>query len=325
MRAAGYGLTLAALMLLSLLALFFYPSFLSLELFADLLSDHASLAVCAIGMSLVILGGGIDLSVGSVAAFASTLAVVLVLDLGLPIPLAALLVLVSGCVAGTIMGLVITRFALPPFIVTLAGMFFFRGLALTLSDHARALPSQSLQALADWEVPLFGAALEFPAVVFLCLLGLAALLLRYSKVGRRIPALGNDEEAAFLLGVPVRRTKLLLYTQCSFCAALAGLLQVVSLQSGDPSAFVGLELEAIAAVVIGGVWLSGGVGGVLAALLGVWILGGIQALLVHDGRLGAGALRVAIAVLLLFFLVMQRLLPVLGRRLARAQRDAPSQ
>jgi ribose/xylose/arabinose/galactoside ABC-type transport system permease subunit len=232
----------------------------------------------ALGMTLVIISGGIDLSIGSTVAFV-TVAIALFLRAGHG-PWPALLVgLLAGCLAGAVNGLLISRLKVGPFIVTLGTMLIVRGAAQGMANEQKVdAPLNWLSDLLDtlgkqdrWRI--------FPNGVWLMLAFavLVAWVLRSTRFGRHVVAIGSNENAARLCGVPVERVKCFTYVLMGFFAGLAGLMQFSRLTVGDPTVANGLELNVIAAVVIGGASLSGGTGSVLGSLLGSFIMQTIQA------------------------------------------------
>ena len=287
-----------------------FPRFSSLRVLVNLFGDNAFLGVAAIGATFVILAGGIDLSVGSVVAF-SGIFIARLVDAGVaPVP-AILLALAVGALFGAGMGSMIHLYGLPPFLVTLGGMFLARGIGFVVHDQSLGINHEFYlqpvnQTLA---IPLSGRVrLPFTASCFVVALLLATLVSLYTKFGRNVYALGSNEHSARLMGVPVGRTKIAIYALAGFCSALGGVVATFYMQSGNPASFVGLELDAIAAVVIGGTLLTGGVGYVPGTLMGVLILGLIQTLITFQGNLNSWWTRIAIGGLLLVFIVLQRFL-----------------
>ncbi len=288
-----------------------YHNFGSARVLVNLLGDNAFLGVAAIGATFVILSGGIDLSVGAVIAFTSTLVASLVEHHGAP-PLAAIIVgLAIGTAFGALMGALIHNFQLPPFLVTLAGMFFARSMAFVLEPKSLSLkdPFYTQTLSQNLNLPLPGG-LSLPFIAICCLLFFAfgAWSLGKTRFGRTVYALGGDEEAARFMGLGVARTKIGVYALSGFCSASAGVLYGIYTGSGDPTTGVGFELDAIAAVVIGGTLLTGGVGTLGGTAMGVLILGLIQTLITFQGNLDSFWTRIAIGVLVLLFLLLQRVL-----------------
>ncbi|HPD16210.1 MAG TPA: sugar ABC transporter permease YjfF [Planctomycetota bacterium] len=281
--------------------------FLSLQVFVNFFGDNSFLGIVAVGMTFVILSGGIDLSVGSVLALSSILMAVLTEKAGVP-PLAAMgAVLATGACLGLAMGGVVRFFGLPPFIVTLAGMFLARGLGFVLQIESIPITSPFYRGLTSWGLALPGARVPATALVFLAIVAGGVYLSTQTVFGRNVYALGGSEEAALLMGVPVGRTKVLVYGLSGFCSALAGIVYTVYGSSGDPRAALGMELDAIAAVVVGGTLLTGGVGYVAGTLMGVLIFGIIQTGITFEGTLSSWWTRVAIGALLLVFVLLQKL------------------
>ena len=286
-----------------------YEGFLSARNVADLFNEGAVLGVVAVGMTFVILAGGIDLSVGSVVALTSVVIAWAVEKHQVPPAVALPGALVVGTLFGAGQGALIHFFRLPPFLVTLAGMFLARGLAFIISLESMSLAHPFFGSVAAWEIPLVpdeGAALRVTAVLFLATLAVALFVAHFTGFGRNVYALGGSEPSAVLMGLPVGRTKVAVYALCGFCAALGGVITSLTV-SGDPRGSIGLELDAIAAVVIGGTLLTGGVGYVFGTLLGVLIVGMIQTSLNFEGTLDTGWTRVAVGLLLVAFIALQRL------------------
>lgn len=282
------------------LAAWRYDSFLSRGVFFNLLGDNAFLGVAAVGMTFVILSGGIDLSVGSMIGFTSILVATLIGKFHLH-PLAAFAVAgLVGAGFGAGMGVLIQAFALPPFLVTLAGLFLARGMGFVLSLESVTIDHPFYRAVSGWQ------AFPAPALVFLVVLALGVFVSRFTRFGRNVYAVGGNESSARLMGLPVSAVKVATYTLSGLCSALAGIIYSVYTSSGNASVAAGLELDAIAAVVIGGTLLTGGVGSVLGTLFGVLILGAIQTMITFEGTLSSWYARITIGVLLLVFILLQR-------------------
>ncbi len=286
-----------------------YDGFLSPQVFLNLLVDNAFLCIVAVGMTFVVLSGGIDLSVGAVVAFSTVLLAQLVQHHAWH-PLAAIaLVLAAGTGFGASMGTLIQRFRLQPFVVTLAGMFLARGAATLISVDSIGIDHPLMTSIAYLRLPLGGGnSLSVGALVALLVVALGALLAGATRFGRTAYAIGGNEAAARLMGLPVDATAVKVYALSGFCAALAGVVYTFYMLSGYSQHAAGLELDAIAAVVIGGTLLSGGSGYVIGTLAGVLVLGMIQTLIAFDGELSSWWTRIAIGSLLLAFCLLQRLL-----------------
>jgi simple sugar transport system permease protein len=275
----------------------------------NLFKDRAFLGVVAVGMTFVILSGGIDLSVGAVMACATVLIGVLVMRLGWPVPAAMAAVVALGAAFGAFQGWLIHAWRLPAFLVTLAGMFFARGMAFIVSPRSIEIRSPFLTDIADRGIPVGpGLMLGVGPLLFIGVLGLGMVLAHATRFGRSIYAVGGNETGAALMGLPVGRVRIGVHALCGACAALGGVLSVLALGSGDPTRGTGLELDAIAAAVIGGTVLTGGRGWLFGTFLGVLILGTIKTILDFDGSLDPAWLRLASAGLLLAFILLQKLI-----------------
>jgi ribose/xylose/arabinose/galactoside ABC-type transport system permease subunit len=303
-----------------------YQNFLSAQVIANLFIDNGYLLVAAVGATFVILTGGIDLSVGSIVAFSTMLTASLVQRDHWPLPVVVVLVLAVGGVAGYLMGYVIHHFEIQPFIVTLAGLFLFRGLCLVINKESISIDDGTVSRLALYQVPLPGGTfLSLGAVTSLVVLAAAAFVLHYTTFGRRVYAIGGSEQSALLMGVPVARTKVAVYTISGLCSALAGLLFTLYIQSGDPLHAVGMELDAIAAVIIGGTLLTGGSGYVVGTMFGVLVIGLIKTIISFEGTLSSWWIKVLTGALLLAFILLQRAIGSRDRAAPRRARPSTSQ
>lgn len=290
-----------------------FEHFGSTRVVANLFTDNAFLAITAIGMTFVIISGGIDLSVGAVIALTGVACGVLIGQAGLHPLLVFPLVLVGGGLFGATMGALIHYYKLQPFIVTLAGMFLARGLATILSDKSVPIDHPFYDAVADFGTFLPGDAWVGASTLILALVVAGAVVLaHYSRLGGYIYALGGNAQSAQLMGVPVARTTISIYAISGFLSALAGIVYSFYTFSGYSLAAVGMELDAIAAVVIGGTLLTGGSGYVIGTLIGVLIMGIIQTYISFDGTLNSWWTKIVIGLLLFAFIAMQRLLTARG-------------
>ena len=294
-----------------------FPNFGSLRVAVNLVGDNAFLGVAAIGATFVILSGGIDLSVGAAVAFTSILIASLV-GSGMNPFVAIVIALLIGAIFGTAMGCLIRWFELPPFLVTLAGMFLARGMGFVVHPQSLGIehPFFLKHITEDLSIHLTErVSVPFTATCFVVILLVALLVAHYTPFGRYIYALGGDEQSATLMGLPVGRTKIFTYTVSGFCSALAGVVYTFYTQSGDPASCVGLELDAIAAVVIGGTLLSGGVGFMAGTAMGVLILGLIQTLITFQGNLNTWWTRIVVGILVLVFILLQNIITSASRKL----------
>ncbi|MBB4219661.1 galactofuranose ABC transporter, permease protein YjfF [Variovorax guangxiensis] len=299
--------TVSLFVLVATLGSVFYDSFFSAQVFLNLLIDNAFLIVVAVGMTFVILSGGIDLSVGSVIALTTMVSASLVEKHGWSPGIVIPLVLAMGTAFGAFMGVLIERFRLQPFIVTLAGMFLARGLCYLISIDSISITNEFYSEVSQIRIPVWGeASVSISAVIAIAVLLAAIFLAHCTPFGRAVYAIGGSEQSAVLMGLPVRRTLIGVYTLSGFCSALAGVIFTFYMLSGYGLHAVGLELDAIAAVVIGGTLLTGGVGYVAGTLFGVLMLGIIQTLISFDGTLSSWWTRIVVGALLFVFCLLQR-------------------
>jgi simple sugar transport system permease protein len=286
-----------------------YTGFFSSQVFLNLFIDNAFLIIVAVGMTFVILSGGIDLSVGSVIALTSMVAASLIMNVELSPWLVIPISLLVGTSIGFGMGCLIHFYNLQPFIVTLAGMFLARGLSYLISVESITINHEFFNFMAGTRIQVGGGNFISISVIIALLVVTAAIFVsQYTKFGRNVYALGGSEQSALLMGLPVGKTKIMIYTVSGFCASLAGLIFTFYMLSGYGLHANGLELDAIAAVVIGGTLLTGGAGYVAGSVVGVLILGVIQTLIVFEGTLSSWWTKIAIGTLLLLFIVLQRII-----------------
>jgi galactofuranose transport system permease protein len=303
--------TLAVMALMYGVGIIRYEGFSDTQVFLNIFIDNAFLLVVAVGMTFVILTGGIDLSVGSVVALTTLVSASLLEGPGWS-PYAVLpLVLLIGAVLGFGMGCIIHFFDIQPFIVTLAGMFLARGLSYSISTESITINDEVWVSMAQSRIRFGGFFISPSVLVALAVVLLAIIVLGYTRLGRNTYAVGGNRQSALLMGLPVGRTEVAVYTISGFCSALGGVLLSFYMLSGNSLHAVGMELDAIAAVVIGGTLLTGGSGFVVGTVLGVLVLGLIQTLITFDGRLSSWWTKIFIGVLLLVFIVLQR---VVGSR-----------
>lgn len=298
------SLVLFAVLFVAVIARYDFAS--PAQVFLNLLVDNAYLIVLAVGMTFVIITGGIDLSVGAVVAL-STVILATTLQAGWPMPMAVAVVLMAGPTLGLMMGLVIEYFDVQPFIATLAGMFLARGLCYVLSVDSLPIRDPALRAFGLNYVYLYDDKfIRWTVVVALVAVAVGAYVLHKTRFGRTVYAVGGNRQSAQLMGLDAARANVSVYAISGLCAAVAGLLLAVQKLSGYSLNGIGLELDAIAAAVIGGVLLSGGVGFVLGSVIGVLVLGTIQTF-VTAANLDSYWTRIMTGALLLVFVLVQRL------------------
>jgi len=300
-------ITIGLFILMYGLGAYLYTGFLSLQVFLNLFIDNAFLCVTAVGMTFVIISGGIDLSVGSVIALTTMISAYLVQNAHWSPTLVIPLVLLVGSLLGFAMGYMIQFYKLPPFIVTLAGMFLARGLCYVISINSITIDTDFYTKVAQYHIPVGADAfISVNVIIFVAVVAVAVFLAHYTRFGRTVYAIGGNEQSAVLMGLPVARTKVLIYTLNGFCSALAGVVFTFYMLSGYGLHAMGMEMDAIASAVIGGTLLTGGVGYVLGTMFGVLILGTIQTLIVFQGTLSSWWTKIVIGILLFLFCLLQR-------------------
>jgi galactofuranose transport system permease protein len=292
-----------------------YPAFFSLRVLINFFADNSFLGIIAVGMTLVIISGGIDLSVGAVMALCATTIASLITDHHLAPLVTMPIALAIGTGMGLAMGCVVYYLKIEPFIATLAGMFLARGTAEIISPSSIPIENHFYSRLSEMGIPVGAAQIPITAIALLAVVAAGVYIASYTPFGRNLYAIGGDENAATLMGLPVGRTKVLVYTISGFCAALAAIVFTVYQSAGNPVAGMGMELDAIAIVVIGGTLLQGGSGSVFGTLIGTLIFGIIQTGITFQGNLSSWWTKVAIGVLLLLFILLQKALSgTMGRK-----------
>ena len=286
-----------------------YPAMQKPQVFFNLFINNGSLLLVSIGMTFVILMGGIDLSVGGMIALTTTASAAL-LKMGVSPFVVIPLMLMMGVVFGFTLGCVIHFLKVQPFIATLMGLFFARGVAYIISLSSITITDSFYKTLALTSIPipfLTNVYIYLPTLIAPLMLVVAVYLSFFTRFGRTLYAIGNNEQSALLMGLPVARTKILAYTFSGFCSALAGIVFSISLLAGYGQFATGMELDAIASVVMGGTLLTGGAGNVVGTLFGVLIYGTIVSILQFNGTLSSWWTRIGVGVLTLIFIGIQSL------------------
>lgn len=284
-----------------------YPNMLSTRVVGNLLTDNAFLGIAAVGMTFVILSGGIDLSVGSVIAFTGVFLAVVLESTSIHPLVAFVMALAITTAFGAAMGSIIHYLEMPPFIVTLAGMFLARGMAYVLSVESVPVTHEFYDFLQDiyYRMP-GGGRLTLIGGTMIVVFALGVLLAHRTRFGANVYALGGNAQAARLMGVPAARTTVSIYALSGFLAGLSGIVFSLYTSAGYSLAAVGVELDAIAAVVIGGTLLTGGAGFVAGTLIGILIMGLIQTYIIFDGTLSSWWTKIVIGLLLFSFILLQK-------------------
>ncbi|WP_090786626.1 galactofuranose ABC transporter, permease protein YjfF [Asanoa ishikariensis] len=282
-----------------------YPGFSDTQIVLNVFIDNAFLLVVAVGMTFVILTGGIDLSVGSVVAL-TTMVVALLLENGWPAAVVLPVALLMGATIGFLMGLMIHYFDVQPFIATLAGMFLARGLCYVISTDSISIDNPFWVSVANAQLWFGGFFITISVLIALAVVLIAAYVLAYTTFGRDVYAVGGNPQSAMLMGLRVGRTRIAVYTISGLCSALGGVVLSFYMLSGYGLHASGMELDAIAAVVIGGTLLTGGSGYLFGTVLGVLVLGLIQTIITFQGDLSSWWTKIFIGLFLFVFIVLQR-------------------
>jgi len=314
LRYGSLLITFAIFVLVYFVGAQLYPVMRKPQVFFNLFINDASLLLVSIGMTMVILsgGGGIDLSVGGVIALVSTASAAL-LRSGVSPYIVLPLMIIMGIALGGLMGWIIQYLKVQPFIATLMGLFFARGMAYIISLTSVTITNDVYKtfALKPIHIPFIPNAYVYPTTLVGPIMLLVAIYLSFfTRFGRTIYAMGNNEQSARLMGLPVARTKVMVYAFSGLCSSLAGIVFSMSLLAGYGQFATGMELDSIAAVVIGGTSLTGGAGNVIGTLFGVLIHGTIVSILQFNGTLSSWWTRIGVGVLTLIAIGVQSIFSI---------------
>jgi len=311
-------ITIAVFVLMYLFAIIFQGAgFLKPQTFLNILNSNASLIIVSVGMSIVMITGGIDISVGGVVGLVSMVSAVYIDKQGGSIPMAIIFAILIGLAFGAVQGYLVAYLEIQPFIVTLAGMFFARGMTTIVNTASFNVENEAFIALKDTRIyiPFLGTTnkkgvfvpgyIEIGVVVALFIVILAFVLLKWSKLGRKFYAVGGNRQSALMLGVNVKKTVFISHLLCGLLAGIGGWVYFQHVGSGSASHASGMEMNAIASSIIGGTMLTGGVGNVVGTLFGVLSLSLIQNIVSSAGLDQAWWTGITIAAMLCLFLVIQ--------------------
>lgn len=303
--------------------------FTHLQTFLNILINNSGLLCVASGMTCVMLTGGIDISVGSLIALDCMVLAVGMEQKGMNAIVLCILVLLMGIVFGAVQGFFVGYLDIQPFIVTMAGMFFARGMTAVICSEQVSIRTNELfvkMANLKLQIPFeIGAYLNkkgklqipfvrIPVIIALVVLIVIFLVLRYTKFGRSLYAVGGSEQSAAMMGLDVKKTKLKAYILSSFLCSIGGICFCMNTMSASVAQATGLEMDAIASAVIGGTLLTGGVGNVIGSFFGVLITGTISTLVKTNGKLLSSWSNIAVAALLCFFIVLQSIFAMVKAR-----------
>lgn len=311
-------ITIVIFLLMYIGAIIFQGSgFKKPQMFFNILNANAALIITACGMSIVMISGGIDISVGGVVALVSMCCAVYLDKANGNVWVSMLIAIGIGLAFGLVQGTLVAYFDIQPFIVSLAGMFFARGMTTIVNTKPFNVQNQSFVKLKETRIKIPGmgsynkkgmyipAYIEIGVVVALVLVVILFLVLRYTKLGRSFYAVGGNKQSALMLGIDVRRTKFLSHMLCSLLAGIGGYVYFLNVGSGAASHASGMEMNAIASSIIGGTMLTGGVGNLVGTLFGVLSLSTIQNIVASAGLGEAWWTGITIAAMLCLFLLIQ--------------------
>ena len=301
--------------------------FTTLRTFVNFFTDNAYYGISAVGMTMVLITGGIDLSVASVASLTGMLIAYGYVRLGISPLITMPFSILVGIGLGALMGATIHYLNVPPFITTLTGNFLARGVCSLISRESISIDHPFINALAGFKITLYRYAdgewvkikpitnINLTVIMFIVMIILGTIVLQHTRFGRNVYAIGGSESSAKLMGLPVGRTKVAVYAINGFCSALAGIAYVLIVKSGWNMSLQGGELEVISSAVIGGTLLTGGVGYMIGTMFGVLLKSVIPAIINFNGTLSSWWGKIATGALLLLFIVIQRaVVSYTGRR-----------
>ena len=318
-------IALFAVMYIAGMIIFADKGFAKPQMFLNLFVSNAGLLVIACGLTIVMITGGIDISVGSVTALVCMVLADLMENKGVNTYVAVLVALLIGVAFGVVQGFLVAYLDIQPFIVTLAGMFFGRGMTSIISTDMISIKNATFMAWAKYKIYMpFGSyskrgkflpAYIYPTVIIaIIVLIVIIIVMKYTKFGRSVYAIGGNEQSALMMGLNVKRTKMAAYLLDGFLAGLGGFLFCMNSCAGFVEQAKGLEMDAISSAVIGGTLLSGGVGTPIGSLFGVLIKGTISSLITTQGTLSSWWVRIVLSALLCFFIVLQSVFASLKKK-----------
>lgn len=304
--------------------IFLGQGFLKPQTFFNILNANAALIILSCGMSLVMITGGIDISVGGVTALVSMCCAVYLDQHSGNVPMSILIALGIGLCFGLLQGFLVAYLEIQPFIVSLAGMFFARGMTTIVNTKPFNVENEAFVTLKNTRITIPGmgsynklgdyvnAYVEVGVVIALLVVIIFFCLLKWTKLGRSFYAIGGNQQSALMLGIDVKKTKFIAYVLCSLLAGIGGYVYFMHVGSGSASHAAGAEMNAIASSIIGGTMLTGGVGNIIGTFFGVLSLSTIQNIVSSAGFDQAWWTGITVAAMLCIFLVVQSV--VLARK-----------
>ena len=305
------NITLAAAIVLFLL--FFlagslrFKNFASMRNISNLFMDNAHLMIVTMGETLTLILGCIDLSVGAVMCFTITMGCHLITNLGVPPLAAALLMVLAGMAFGAFSGYLVTYRGFQPFIATLISQYIARGAGFLITQNTISITHPAVLALSKFKLKIGGFSLSFGTIVSLIIVVIFYILTTKTNFGRNVFAVGGNENAARLMGIPVKRTKMLVFIISGLVASIAGIVFGVYMLASYGLYGDTLHLDAVSAAVIGGTLTTGGVGNVVGSLFGVMTYGTIKLMIMYQGNLNSGWSKLTVSLMLLLFILLQKI------------------
>ena len=294
-----------------------FGTYLRLGFFSDLLCDHAYLVILAVAMTLPILTGGIDLSVGAIVAITAVVGVKMTMA-GIPSIVALIVMLLIGAVFGLLAGTLIEEFNMQPFIATLSTMFLARGIAAMISTDSLTFPENNNLSWVSADIKIIDQpkvshdlTINVGVIIAVVVVVFGYILLHKTRTGRTIYAIGGSRSSAELMGLPVKRTNYIIYLTSATLAALASIVYTADIGSAKNTVGVGWELDAVASVVIGGTIITGGFGYVLGSVLGAFVRSILDPLTTDFG-VPAEWTTIVVGAMILIFVVLQRAVTAIG-------------
>ena len=310
-------ITISIFVLMYVLSMIFIGGgFLHAQQIFDLLNDNSPLIIVACGLTIVMIGGGIDISVGAVTSLV-VMSCVLYLNKGGNIFVAILLALGIGLAFGVVQGFLISYLEIQPFIVTLAGLFFARGMTTILSVNPQKVEHEGFQELMSKRIEIswlgyearngnqIPARIELGVVIAILVVIVVFILLRYLRLGRNVYAIGGNQQSALMLGINVKRTRFLTYVISGLLCGIAGFAFMMHTGAGNATNAAGMEMNAIASAIIGGTLLTGGVGNVIGTFFGTLTLTTIKKVVVSSGLNQPYWQQISTGGMLCFFIILQ--------------------
>ncbi|MBR3796165.1 MAG: sugar ABC transporter permease YjfF [Clostridia bacterium] len=309
--------------------------FTKLRTFAMLFVDNAYIGISAVGMTMVLITGGIDLSVAAVASLTGMFIAYGTTVLNIHPVICMVFSILVGILLGLGMGALVTYLKIPPFVATLTGMFLARGVCSLISRDSISIDNELIDKMAGWKMYFMTlkngewvkikpvAYINLNVVMFIVMILIGTYILQKTRFGRNVYAIGGNEQSARLMGLPVDKTKMMVYAFNGFCSALAGIAYSLYVKSGWNLALQGGELDVISAAVIGGVLLSGGVGYMVGTFFGVLLKAVIPCLITFNGTLSSWWGKIITGLLVLLFVALQQIV-MHGNLFKKKKKTAPA-